>query len=337
MFKTGVEKLNNLKSVGILGTGSALPEKILTNFDLEKMVETSDEWIVSRTGIKERRIADENTATSDLSYEAALKAMEMAGVTAEELDLIIVATVTPDMAFPATACILQDKLGAKNAAAFDLEAACSGFLYGITTGQQFIATGMYKKVLVIGAETLSKITDWTDRGTCVLFGDGAGAVVLGEVEEGSGILSTDLGAKGEGGKYLTQPAGGSRKPATIETVNNKEHFIQMGGGEVFKFAVRIMGQGAETVIKKAGLELEDVDYLVPHQANIRIIEAAAKRIKLPMEKVKVNLDKYGNMSAASIPIALDEAVSEGKINKGDHIVLVGFGGGLTWGAALIKW
>lgn len=329
--------MNGLKNVGILGTGSALPEKVLTNFDLEKMVDTNDEWIVSRTGIRERRISDENTAVSDLAYEASLKALEASGVSAEEIDLIIVATVTPDMSFPSTACILQDKLGAVKAAAFDLEAACSGFLYGITVAQQFIATGMYKHVLVIGAETLSKITDFTDRNTCVLFGDGAGAVVLGEVEQGYGILSTDLGANGEGGKYLMQPAGGSRKPASIETINNREHYIYMGGGEVFKFAVRIMGQGAVNVVEKAGLSLTDVDYLVPHQANIRIIEAAAKRVGLPMEKVKVNLDKYGNMSAASIPVALDEAIKEGKINKGDHVVLVGFGGGLTWGAAMIRW
>lgn len=328
---------NRLKSVGIIGTGSALPEKILTNFDLEKTIDTSDEWIRTRTGISERRIADDNTAASDLAYEASLKAMADANVTADEIDLIIVATVTPDMVFPSTACILQDRLGADNAAAFDLEAACSGFLYGITTGQQFIATGMYKKVLVIGVETLSKITDPKDRGTAVIFGDGAGAAVLSEVEEGYGILSSELGAKGEGGKYLSLPAGGSRFPATAETVANREHYIQMGGGEVFKFAVRIMGQSAVRVIEKAGLELTDVDYLVPHQANIRIIEAAAKRIKLPMEKVKVNLDKYGNMSAASIPVALDEALKEGKIKRGDNIVLVGFGGGLTWGSTLIKW
>ena len=328
---------NGLKSVGIIGTGSALPEKVLTNFDLEKMIDTSDEWIRTRTGISERRIADINTAASDLAYEASLKAMEDAKVTAEEIDLIIVGTVTPDMVFPSTACILQDRLGAVNAAAFDLEAACSGFLYGITTGQQFIATGMYKKVLVIGVETLSKITDPEDRGTAVIFGDGAGAAILSEVEEGYGILSSELGAKGEGGKYLTLPAGGSRLPTTMETVANREHYIQMGGGEVFKFAVRIMGQAAVRVIEKAGLELSDVDYLVPHQANIRIIEAAAKRIKLPMEKVKVNLDKYGNMSAASIPVALDEALKEGKIKRGDNIVLVGFGGGLTWGSTLIKW
>ncbi len=329
--------MNKLRSVGIIGTGSALPEKIVTNADLEKIVDTTDEWIVSRTGIKERRFADENTATSDLAYDAALKAMEAANVVAEDIDLIIVATVTPDMAFPATACILQDRLDAKNAAAFDLEAACSGFLYGVAVGQQFITTGVYNKVLVIGAETLSKIIDFEDRTTCVLFGDGAGAVVLGEVEEGKGILSIDLGAQGSGGKYLTVPAGGSRKPTTIETVQNREHFIYMGGGEVFKFAVRIMGQAAAAVIEKAGLELEDVDYLVPHQANNRIIEAAAKRIKIPMDKVKVNLDKYGNMSAASVPIALDEAIRDGNVKEGDNIILVGFGGGLTWGATLIKW
>ncbi len=329
--------INGLKSVGILGTGSYLPEKVLTNFDLEKMVDTNNEWIIARTGIKERRIADENTACSDLAYEAALKAMDSAGVTAEELDMIIVATITPDFFFPATACIVQDKLGAINASAFDLEAACSGFLYGMTVAQQFIATGTYKKVLVIGAETMSKFIDYTDRGTCILFGDGAGAVVMGEVEEGYGILSTDLGAKGEGGKYLMVPGGGSRKPASIETVTNREHYIYMGGNEVFKFAVRIMGQGAVNVIEKAGIEMSDIDYLVPHQANTRIIEAAAKRIKLPMDKVKVNLEKYGNMSAASIPVALDEALKEGKIKRGDNVVLVGFGGGLTWGAALIKW
>lgn len=326
-----------MKSVGIIGTGSSLPENIVTNADLEKIVDTTNEWIVSRTGIKERRFADENTATSDLAYDASLKAMEDANVTADDIDLIIVATVTPDMLFPATACIIQDKLGAKNAAAFDLEAACSGFLYGVAVGQQFIATGVYKKVLVVGAETLSKILDFEDRSTCVLFGDGAGAVVLGEVEEGKGILSIDLGAYGAGGKYLTVPAGGSRKPTTIETVKNREHYIYMGGGEVFKFAVRIMGQAAAAVIEKAGLELEDIDYMVPHQANNRIIEAAAKRIKIPMENVKVNLDRLGNMSAASVPIALDEAVKEGKIKEGDNIILVGFGGGLTWGAILIKW
>lgn len=329
--------MTKLKSVGIIGTGSALPERIMTNYDLEKIVETSHEWIVTRTGIEERRIADEKTTTSDLAYEAALKALEMAKTSPEELDLIIVATITPDMMFPATACILQDRLKATKAAAFDLEAACSGFLYGVTTAQQFIATGYYKKVLVIGGEVMSKIVDFTDRGTCVLFGDGAGAVVMGEVEEGFGLLSTELGSKGEGGKFLYQPAGGSLEPASAESVANRRHFVKMGGPEVFKFAVRIMGESSVRVIEKAGLNLEDVDYLVPHQANTRIIEAAAKRIKLPMNRVKVNLNRYGNMSAASIPVALDEAVRGGEIKKGDHVVLVGFGGGLTWGAALIRW
>jgi 3-oxoacyl-[acyl-carrier-protein] synthase-3 len=329
--------LNKLKSAGIIGTGSYVPEREVTNFDMEEMVDTSDEWIVSRTGIKSRRFADDETATSDLALEASKKALKDADITAEDLDLIIVATITPDMSFPATACIIQDKLGATHAAAFDLSAACSGFLYGLTVANQMIASGLYENILVIGAETLSKILDFEDRNTCVLFGDGAGAVVMGPVEDGRGVLSTDLGSDGSGGMALHLPAGGSRNPATIETVKNKMHYVQMEGSEVFKFAVRAMGRASKKVIKEANLKLEDVDYLVPHQANIRIIQSAAKKIKLPMDKVKVNLDQYGNISAGSIPIALDEAIKEGKINKGDNIVLVGFGGGLTWGACLIKW
>ncbi|RKD27817.1 3-oxoacyl-[acyl-carrier-protein] synthase III [Caminicella sporogenes DSM 14501] len=328
---------NVLQSVGILGTGSYLPEKEITNFDLEKMVDTSNDWIVSRTGIHTRRIADDSTATSDLATMAARKALEMANIKPEDLDLIIVATVTPDMAFPSTACIVQSNLGAANAAAFDLEAGCSGFLYGMTVGKQFIATGVYKYVLVIGAETLSKIMDWNDRNTCVLFGDGAGAVVLGPVEEGRGILSTYLGADGEKGKFLTQPAGGSRMPASIETVKQNLHYIKMDGSEVFKFAVRIMGDASKEALKLCNLNVEDVDYLVPHQANIRIILSAAKRLKLSMDKVYVNLDKYGNMSAASIPVALDEAVKQNKIRENDIVVLVGFGAGLTWGSCVVKW
>nr|WP_200793460.1 beta-ketoacyl-ACP synthase III [Caminicella sporogenes] len=326
-----------MQSVGILGTGSYLPEKEITNFDLEKMVDTSNDWIVSRTGIHTRRIADDSTATSDLATMAARKALEMANIKPEDLDLIIVATVTPDMAFPSTACIVQSNLGAANAAAFDLEAGCSGFLYGMTVGKQFIATGVYKYVLVIGAETLSKIMDWNDRNTCVLFGDGAGAVVLGPVEEGRGILSTYLGADGEKGKFLTQPAGGSRMPASIETVKQNLHYIKMDGSEVFKFAVRIMGDASKEALKLCNLNVEDVDYLVPHQANIRIILSAAKRLKLSMDKVYVNLDKYGNMSAASIPVALDEAVKQNKIRENDIVVLVGFGAGLTWGSCVVKW
>lgn len=327
----------SLRSVGIIGTGSCLPEKVITNHDLEKVVDTSHDWIVSRTGIHNRRVADDNTATSDLATEAAKEALEAANIKAEQLDLIIVATVTPDMSFPSTACIVQSNLGAKNAAAFDLEAACSGFLYGISIGDQFIKTGLYNHVLVIGAETLSKIMNWNDRNTCVLFGDGAGAVVLGPTEEGKGILSTHLGADGEGGKFLTLPAGGSRMPATVETIEQNLHYIKMDGSEVFKFAVRAMSSAAKKALSLCELDVNDIDYLVPHQANTRIIGASAKRLKLPLEKVYVNLDKYGNMSAASIPVALDEAVRKGKIKENDNVVLVGFGGGLTWGSCVIKW
>jgi 3-oxoacyl-[acyl-carrier-protein] synthase-3 len=328
---------NKLRSVGILGTGSCLPEKALTNHDLEKMVDTNHEWIVKRTGIEQRYVADENTATSDLSTKAALRALEDANVSPEEIDLIIVATLTPDMALPATACIVQKNIGAKNAAAFDLEAACSGFLYGMTVAQQFIATGMYEKVLVIGAETLSKVMDWTDRGTCILFGDGAGAAVLGPTEEGLGILSATMGADGEGGKFLYMPAGGSRMPASMETVKERLHYVKMDGSEVFKFAVRVMGRAAKEVLEKSGNTVEDIDYLVPHQANIRIINSAAKKLKLDMDKVHVNLNKVANTSAASVPIALDEAARTGKIKKGDLVVMVGFGGGLTWGANVVRW
>lgn len=326
----------SLKKSKIISTGRALPEKVLTNFDLEKMVDTNDEWIVKRTGIKSRHIADEDTATSDLAVEASRKAMEKAGITAEEIDLIMVATVTPDMVFPSTACIVQRELGAVNAAAFDLETACSGFLYGITIADQFIKTGMYKKILVIGAETLSKVLDWEDRKTCILFGDGAGAAIIGESDDESEILSTHLGADGTGADFLAIPAGGSRMPTTAETVANRLHYITMDGSEVFKFAVRKMNSASLLALEMAGLAVEDVDFLVPHQANIRIINSAAKKLKLPIEKVHVNLDRLGNISAGSIPIALDEAIEEGKIKKGDIVVLVGFGGGLTWGSSVIR-
>lgn len=325
------------KSVGIIGIGSYVPEKVLTNKDLEKMVETSDEWIVERTGIRERRIAESNVATSDLAALAAEKALLNAGITADEIDLIIVATVTPDMLFPSTACLVQDKIKASKAAAFDLAAGCSGFVYGLVTGSQFIQTGLYKKILVIGAETLSKILDWSDRNTCVLFGDGAGAVVLGEVPAGYGILGVDLGADGSGGDVLKVPAGGSRIPATEVTVSERLHFLQMSGSDVFKFAIKVMGEAAVKALDNAGLSNSDVDCLIPHQANNRIIQSAAKRLKLPMEKVMVNVDKYGNTSAASIPIAMDEALQNNKINKDDILVLVGFGAGLTWASCVIKW
>lgn len=329
--------MNNYKSVGVIGTGSFVPEKIVTNHDLEKVVDTSDEWIVSRTGIKERRFADENISTSDLAAEAGKRAIEDAGLKPEDIDLIIVATLTPDMILPSTACFVQEKVKAVNAAAFDLSAACTGFLYALTVGQQMINGGINKNVLVIGAEAMSKVLDMTDRNTCVLFGDGAGAVVLSEVEEGKGILATELGADGTGAMYLNIPAGGSKNPATDITVKEKMHFLKMEGTGVFKFAVRAMGSASLKAVEKANLSVSDVDYLVPHQANLRIIKAAAKKMKLPMEKVKVNLDKFGNVSAGSIPIALDEAVKEGSVKEGDNIVLVGFGGGLTWGSCLIKW
>ncbi len=329
--------MNYIKSVGIVGTGRALPDKIVTNKDLEQKVDTTDEWIRSRTGIGSRRVADENTATSDLATEAAKKALEDAGISVDEIDTIIVATVTPDMAFPSTACIVQKNLGADRAFAFDIGAACSGFVYALSVAENLIKGNMAKNALVIGAETLSKIINWEDRNTCVLFGDGAGAVVVKEVEEGYGIQGITLGSNGAKGEVLRQPAGGSRIPASIESVQNKLHYIAMDGNEVFKFAVRVMGQSSLETIKKSGLDLEDVDFFIPHQANIRIIDAAAKRLKLPKEKVYVNLHKYGNLSAASIPVALDEAVKEGKLQKGDNMVLVAFGGGLTWGSAVVKW
>lgn len=328
---------NNEKAVGIIGLGSYVPERIMTNYDLEKIVDTTDEWIVSRTGIKERRIAGDEVATSDLAVKAAEQALLDAGCTAEEIDLVIVATVTPDMIFPSAACLVQTRIGAINAAAFDLSAGCSGFVYGLAVGSQFISSGMYKKVLVIGAETLSKILDWTDRNSCVLFGDGAGAAVLGEVEAGYGILGMELGADGSGGDHLKVSAGGSRLPASAQTVKDGLHYVQMNGNEVFKFAIKIMGEAAIKALEKAGLDYTAIDCLIPHQANIRIIQSAAKRLKVPMEKVIVSVDKYGNTSAASIPMALTEAVQMGKIKKGDTIVMVGFGAGLTWASCVLKW
>lgn len=324
-------------AVGILGIGSYVPEKIITNFDLEKTIDTSDQWIVERTGIRERHVVSGGQATSDLATKAAEKALADAGISAEEIDLIIVGTVTPDMQFPSVACLVQNNIKANHAAAFDLTAVCSGFVYGLATGSSFIKTGTYKKVLVIGAEALSTITDWSDRNTAILFGDGAGAVVLGETEPGSGILGIDLGADGNGGNLLCVPAGGSRLPATEETISQRLHYTQMDGNEVFKFAIKVMGETVNKALNNAGLTAKDVTCLVPHQANMRIIQSAAKRLGLPMDKVIVNLDKYGNTSAASIPLALDEGIKSGRIKNGDVIALVGFGGGLTWGATIIKW
>ncbi|MFC0214300.1 beta-ketoacyl-ACP synthase III [Paenibacillus chartarius] len=327
----------SLKSVGVIGAGYYVPDRVLTNRDLEQMVETNDEWIVTRTGIRERRIAAPEQATSDLAYEASVKALERAGITGEDLDLIIVATITPDMAFPSAACLLQEKLGAKKAAAFDLAAACAGFVYGLANAANFLATGMYKKALVVGADCLSRITDYTDRNTCILFGDGAGAVVLGEVPEGRGFRSFELGADGSGGELLKLEGGGSKAPASAQTLENKLHYIYMNGNEVFKFAVRIMGAASDEALRKAGMGKEDIDLLIPHQANIRIIQSALNRLELSEDKCHVNIDRYGNMSAASIPVALAEAAEAGKVKEGDTLLMVGFGGGLTWGASVLVW
>ncbi|MGV8146511.1 MAG: beta-ketoacyl-ACP synthase III [Alkaliphilus sp.] len=329
--------MNNKNSVKIIGTGSYLPPKIVTNFDLEKIMDTTDEWIRSRTGIESRRIADEKTATSDLSTVAARRALDDANLKAEDLDLIIVATITPDMMFPSTACIVQKNIGASKSVAFDVGAACSGFLYALSIGEKFIKGGVYKNALIIGAETLSKILDPEDRNTSVLFGDGAGAVVIQKTTEKTGILSSHLGTDGSKGEVLRQPAGGSRIPATCKSVKDKLHYIKMEGNEVFRFAVRIMGKAAIEALKLSNVRIEDIDFLIPHQANIRIIEAAAKRLNLPIDKVYMNLDKYGNMSAASVPVALDEASRKGLLKKDDIVVLVAFGGGLTWASTVVKW
>ncbi|MGI5839139.1 MAG: beta-ketoacyl-ACP synthase III [bacterium] len=326
-----------VRAVGIAGTGTALPERILTNADLEKMVDTSDEWIRTRTGICQRYIADADTATSDLAAAAAREALAAAGTKPEEVDLILVATASPDMLFPSTACFVQAKLGAARAAAFDLSAGCTGFLYGLTTGAQFIRTGMYDTVLVIGAETLSKLVNWKDRSTCVIFGDAAGAAVLKPTETGKGFLSFVLGADGSGGDLLKVPAGGSRLPATAETVAAGQHYIHMAGNEVFKFAVRAMGDAALAAIAKAGLTKADIDYLIPHQANSRIIDASVRRLEIAREKVHINLNNFGNTSSASVAVALDEALRDGKVKPGDRIVMVAFGAGLTWGATVMEW
>ncbi len=325
------------RNATITGIGKYIPAKVLTNKDLEEMVETSDDWITTRTGIKERRIAAEDEPTSELAINASKKALEDADLAPEDLDLILVATVTPDMIFPATACILQEALKANNASAFDLEAGCSGFVYALSTATQYIKTGMYDNILVVGAETLSKITDWEDRSTCVLFGDGAGAAVLQPTDNNEGLLAFELGSDGKGADVLKVPAGGSLQPASEETVNNKLHYIKMEGNQVFKFAVKKMGSASLEVIERAGFKPEDVNLFIPHQANTRIIEAAAKRLNLEDDKVFVNLPKYGNTSSASVPIALIEAREKGLINYGDIIVLVAFGAGLTWASTLIKW
>lgn len=325
------------QQAGIVGLGTYVPERILTNQDLEQMVDTSDEWIRTRTGIRERRVAGEDQAASDLAVLAAQRALDDAGISPQELDLIIVATNTPDMLFPATACLVQDRLGAGQAGAFDLLAGCTGFIYALAVGSQFIAAGGAGTVLIIGAEILSRITNWRDRNTCVLFGDGAGAAVLRPVPPGYGVLATKLGAQGAGGPLLCVPAGGSRQPACPETVATDLHFIHMNGREVFKFAVKTMEESSLEVLQAAGLTPQELDFLIPHQANIRIIDAATRRLGLPLERVLVNVDRYGNTSTASIPLALEEALHQGRIKDGDNVVLVSFGAGLTWGATALRW
>lgn len=325
-----------MKRVGIKGLGYYVPERRLTNQDLERMVETSDEWIRTRTGISERRIAEKGQGTSDLALQAAKIALKNAGLAPEELDLIIAATSTPDMPLPSSACLLQDKLGAKNAAAFDLAAACSGFVYGLFTAEQFVRAGSYKNVLVVGADLISSYIDWTDRSTCVLFGDGAGAAVVSEVPTG-GFLSTVLGSDGQYADLLKIECGGSRRPANGDTVKSKGHYLQMTGSEVFKLAVRGMADSVEKALAKAGLKIEDIACFVPHQANLRIIDAVGERLNLPKEKVFINLQKYGNTSAAACAIALCEAIDENKIKKGDKVVLATFGSGLVWGAMVFEW
>ena len=322
----------------ITGTGSSLPDKILTNFDLEKMVDTSDEWITTRTGIKERRIAADNEFTSTFAVQASRKALEMANVAAEELDLIIMATVTPDFPFPATSCIVQDEIGAVNATVFDISAACSGFVYGLSVADKFIRTGTYKKILVIGAEVLSRVVNWNERNTCVLFGDGSGAAVIEPSIDNSGILSTHLSSNGSHWKTLYLPACGSRNPAFKQnTIVDKLYYLKMDGNDVFKYAVRTMEDAAKLALTTNNMSSADISIFIPHQANLRIVEALGKRLKVAEDKVFVNLHKYGNTSAASIPIALDEANRLGLIKSGDIVLLDAFGGGFTCGSALIRW
>lgn len=328
--------MNKKIGVKISGTGSYFPKKVLTNADLEKMVETSDEWITTRTGIKERRIAAKNEATSDLSLEASKEALKAAGMKADELDCILVSTVSGDMSFPSTACFLLDKLGIKDIPAFDLSAACSGFIYGVSIAKAYIESGLYKNILLVGAETLSRFTNWEDRNTCVLFGDGAGAMILSASETNDDVLSVFLGADGSYADLLDMPGGGSRNPSTLETVQEKLNTIHMKGKEVFKVAVTKMALAAEKALEIAGKKTEDINVFIPHQANIRIIEAVAKKLDVSMDKVFVNIHKTGNISAATTITALDEAIKTKKLKKGDLVELIAFGGGFTWGATILR-
>ena len=325
------------RTVSIIGTGSYVPEKILTNADLSKMVDTTDEWITTRTGIKERRIAGKNEFTSDMATKAALSAIEQAGISPKEIDLILLATATPDMLFPATACLVQNKLGATNAACLDISAACAGFLFGVEIAQQFITSHTYETVLVIGAEKLSSITNWTDRNTCVLFGDGAGAAVLRHRGSTHGVIATHVGSDGQYADILFMPGGGCRTPITPENADQNLSTIHMSGKDVYKQAVIAMLNASKKVLDQAGLSIDDIACVIPHQANLRIIEAIADRLKIPRERFYVNLDRYGNTSAAAVAIALDEANRTGRIKAGDYVLMVVFGGGLTWASTVIEW
>lgn len=325
------------RTCSITGVGSYVPERILTNAELERMVNTTDSWITTRTGIRERRLAAPHEATSDLAAAAARQALAHAGVTAESVDLIIVATITPDMLFPSVACLVQTKIGAHRAAAFDVEAACSGFIYALEIGQQFIMSHTYDTVLVIGAEKLSSIIDWTDRNTCVLFGDGAGAVVLQNRPKSHGLLTACMGADGRKAGLLSMPAGGSLIPATAESVGARLHYLRMDGRETFKNAVLAMGTAAQEALQRCELSIEQIRCIIPHQANRRIISAVTERLGAPEDRVFVNVDRYGNTSAASVAIALDEVVRQGKVQRGDLLLLLVFGAGLTWGSAVIEW
>ncbi len=325
-----------MSPVRILGTGSSVPEKVLSNFDLEKIVDTSDEWIRTRTGIAERRIADHNIATSDIAYEASLRAIVAASVDPIDIDGIILGTVTPDYSFPSTACVLQSRLGAKRAFAFDLSAGCSGFVYGLQIGKGMIESGDARTLLIVGAETMSRIMDFKDRATCVLFGDGAGAAVISKSER-PGILSLDLGANGDDWELLHMPAGGSRIPSSEESVRNRLHYIKMKGNDIFKEAVKAMELAAVEAIRKADITPDEIDLFIPHQANLRIMEAVRKRLDIPSEKVFINIDRYGNTSSASVPIALDEAVRSDRVQKDDLVLFSVFGAGFTWASGVVRW
>jgi 3-oxoacyl-[acyl-carrier-protein] synthase-3 len=321
----------------VTGWGMAVPEKVLTNDEIAQMVDTSDDWIRTRTGIEERRIANDDETTATLATEAALKALEVANLRPYEIDLIIVSTSSPEHLFPATACLVQDEIGAIKAGAFDLSAACTGFIYALNMAAQSIMTGSINNALVIGSETLSRLVDWQDRNTCILFGDGAGAFVLQASDEPGGVLSAIMRSDGSGGDSLCVPAGGSRMPTNFDTVHNGLHYIHMNGRDVFRFATRVMAQATREAVEASNLEMDDIKFVIPHQANKRIIEAAARGLDIPMDRVVVNLNRYGNTSTASIPLAACEASDQGQLNNGDYIALVGFGAGLTWGSIVLQW